>query len=216
MSTEGVSQREFVNKFLTLATLNEPIISSSYQKPLQDVTTLGVALPALKYKYNPKRTRTTQQAGAEQLETSTPVSLTLKSIKAPRFAIEKEFVATDTILKVKNFLVQEAKANNASEVKLLLKGKVLHDSSILLDLKTEKAVITVMISAGTSAAKKDSVPVAEAPADPETPISEVSAVLTHLPWHEIEALLTNTYKDKDTSEIRALVERLKKGWEMTK
>lgn len=210
MATVQVSEHEFANKFLTLATLNEPVFASNYQKPLQEVNALGVALPALKYRYDPKRVRRSNQG--IPADANCTISLTLKSIRNPKFTVSKQFAKTETVLQIKQFLVEDGKVEQIEQLKLLLKGKVLHDNILLLELNVDEAVVNVMVSAP----KPNSKPVDEAEIIETEPSQESIADLENLnvPWNDIESLLREKFPNIE--EANYAIERLQKGWNLTK
>lgn len=206
-----MSDRDFVNKFLVLATINAPEYSSSYQKPLRQVDTLGVALPPLKYKYNPKRRGDT---GVTTSSSSNKVKLTLKSVRPPKFSIEHEFNEEETILQVKEFIKeQEQTIKQLGQLKLLIKGKVLHDSTLLVDLpvKQDNVVVNVMISKPVVQEEMDpeDIPLEQTPIVPE-PEPRQSII----PWDDIKQVLKSKYPSEE--ESNKVLERLQKGWELAK
>lgn len=204
-----MSDRDFVNKFLVLATINKPELSPTHQKPLRQVDSLGVALPPLKYKYNPKK-----RVHKDDSSANNKVKLTLKSVRPPKFSIEHEFSVEETVLQVKEFIKnQEGTIKQLGQLKLLVKGKVLHNSTLLVDLpvKADNVLVNVMISN----------PVAEEERDPED-ISVTEQTTTTpqknqeiaLPWNAIKQVLIDTYPTPE--EATAVFERLQKGYDLTK
>lgn len=209
-----VSERDFTTKFLTLASLNEPVLASNYQKPLKDVTALGVALPALKYRYNPNRAKRVHTNDAED---QNGVRLTLKSIRNPKFVITNNFNKNDTILQIKKYILTEGKVEQIEQLKLLLKGKVLHDNLLLLELGTEEATINVMVSAPKQQTTTTPIPATEStPVVDDEPVQESITDLENisLPWNDIEILLQN--KLNNAEEVNFAMDRLKKGWNLVK
>lgn len=188
-------EHEFVSKFLTLATLSQPVLPSDYRRPILQVNTLGVALPALKYKYSPKK-------GLKTASSQKSIKLTLKNIRPPKFTLDHEFDPNDTVYQVKEYLISEGKAQEANQLKLLLKGKVLHDSELLSGLNIDTAIITVMISR----VNKPDISTQE----PSTPTQYPMT----LPWKAIESALTSEFKD--SQQVASALARLQKGWEMAK
>ncbi|AJT72809.1 AHL_G0048450.mRNA.1.CDS.1 [Saccharomyces cerevisiae] len=212
MSTSASGpEHEFVSKFLTLATLTEPKLPKSYTKPLKDVTNLGVPLPTLKYKYKQNRAKKLKLHQDQQGQDNAAVHLTLKKIQAPKFSIEHDFSPSDTILQIKQHLISEEKASHISEIKLLLKGKVLHDNLFLSDLKVTPAnsTITVMIKPNPTISKEP-----EAEKSTNSPAPAPPQELT-VPWDDIEALLKNNF-ESDQAAVRQVMERLQKGWSLAK
>lgn len=217
MSAIQAPEREFVNKFLTLATLNEPALSSSFQKPLREVNALGVALPPLKYRYNHNRAKRSAQDARGADTDAGNVLLTLKSVRNPKFVLEQELPKSDTVLRAKELLVSEGKAQQVGQLKLLLKGKVLHDNLLLSELGVEKAVVNVMISApkpGETVVAEE--PVAPLPQEDEEPVQESIADVENavVPWDDIETLLKT--KLTRPSEANFVFDRLRRGWDLAK
>ena len=188
-------EHEFVSKFLTLATLSQPVLPSDYKKPLLQVNTLGVALPALKYKYSPKK-------WLKSANSQKSLKLTLKNIRPPKFTLDHEFDPNDTVYQVKEYLISEGKAQEANQLKLLLKGKVLHDSELLSGLNTDTAIITVMISR----VNKPDISTQEPSIQTQYPMT--------LPWKAIESALSSELKD--SQQVASALARLQKGWKMAK
>ncbi|KAK5959875.1 Mdy2p PWA37_002945 [Arxiozyma heterogenica] len=212
-----MSDCDFVNKFLVLATINPPQLSSSYQRPLKDVKTLGVALPPLKYKYNPQKRLGNDTATDSISDGNQPatVKLTLKSVRQPKFSIEHDFNVNQTVLQVKEFIQQhESTIKQLNQLKLLIKGKVLHDSTLLVDLpikEQDNVIVNVMIS-------KPLIPDKKEEQDPEDPsidqiLPSSTQQKTAVPWDVIEQVLIDTYSTKQ--EATSVYERLKRGWDLT-
>lgn len=190
-------EQEFVSKFLTLATLSPPALSKDYKKPLQQVNSLGVALPALKYKYHAKRSNDGNDGKR--------LKLVLKNIKAPKFVLESEFGRNDTVRQVKEYLVHEGKAQQLGQLKLLLKGKVLHDTGILSELIDNEATITVMISK-PGIVQQDQQHQEVTVALQEKPLE--------VPWQAIAKTLSAELQD--FHQVELTLQRLQRGWELTK
>ncbi|KAJ9570943.1 uncharacterized protein HLK63_E01947 [Nakaseomyces glabratus] len=186
---------EFASKFLTLATLQEPKFAQNYQKPLKDVNSIGVALPALKYKYDPTRVSKQLPSG---VDATASVELTLKSIRPPKFTFTDKFGSDATVFTVKQRVVDEGHCRHIQSVKLLLKGKVLHDNMVLKDLGVSNAAITVMI------AKEEEIKSTPPTIEARTPAS--------VPWSDIQALLNNKVANAD--EAKTMFEQLQKGYEL--
>ncbi|CCE66281.1 hypothetical protein TPHA_0P01230 [Tetrapisispora phaffii CBS 4417] len=213
MSIENIqpTELEFVSRFLTLATLSEPVFSKDYQKPLQEVTSLGVALPGLRYKYEPSRVRknagsSNNGSGSMSDNASNAIKLTLKSIRAPKFSIEHEFSGNDTVLQVKLFLVNEKKVEQKEQLKLLLKGKVLHDKFLLSDLNVTEATLNVMVSKPVLSTADE--------VEPEAPsLDSVSPTVSYeVPWDEIETLLNNKWNNQE--QVFKALKKMKTNYEM--
>ncbi|KAL6951002.1 hypothetical protein ACO0QE_000288 [Hanseniaspora vineae] len=211
MATQ-LTEKEFVSNFLTLATIHPFKYSKDYFKPYEDVEQLGVALPALpckKYKYQPRSSASSALLGSAGGSTEN-VELSLKSVRPPKFSISKEFRKNQSIHAVKEFLVSEVEELvETQQLKVLLKGKVLHDSYILSDLSADSAALTVMVS-------KPSTPAAtKTPVSTPSPVASPAAATfkaVEMPWTEIEELL----KIRFGQDAATYVARLQKGWELTK
>ncbi|CCK67836.1 Mdy2p KNAG_0A01470 [Huiozyma naganishii CBS 8797] len=197
-----MSDKDFVTKFLTLATINKPALGPDFQKPLSEVKTLGVALPPLKYKYDPKRTHGAAGNAA--------VNVTLKSVRAPKFSVASSFQPDETVRQMKQFLVEhEETLQQVEQLKLLLKGKVLHDSTLVRDLKAEdNSVINVMVSKPT-VVEQTATP-DEAPEPAELPVDANKTV--EIPWDKIESVLQSTFASPE--DAASSLQRLKRGWEL--
>lgn len=191
-------EHDFVSKFLTLATISDPALPADYKKPLQQVTNLGVALPPLRYKYDPNRAR---KASGDDKKDS-PIKLTLKSVRPPKFSVECQFARNNTVSQVKQKLIEDGKVQSIEQLKLLLKGKVLHDSELLSGLIEDKATINVLISKAASSA--EATPPLDSSPDPVT---------IQVPWHEIESTLRMSFVDP--AQVAKTLDRLKRGWELT-
>lgn len=191
---------QFVTKFLTLATLNEPKYAKTYQKPLNQVESIGVALPALKYKYDPTRI-------AKHNTPRTTVQLTLKSVRPPKFNLTEQFGGNDTVFSIKQRIVQEGHCHHVESVKLLLKGKVLHDNNILADLGVANAAVTVMIAKEEVGSHTN--------AESEAPEKSIQGEQTPtVPWDDIYTLLRQ--KLPNGAEANTMFDHLQRGWELAK
>ncbi|EDO16474.1 hypothetical protein Kpol_1066p41 [Vanderwaltozyma polyspora DSM 70294] len=196
------TESEFVSKFLTLATLSDPILWRDYQKPLKEVKSLGVALPPLKYKYDPKRVKKSDGSASS-------IKLTLKSVRAPKFSVEQKFSTNDTVYQVKQLLVAEGQVEHVEQLKLLLKGKVLHDKMLLADFNLSDATLNVMVS--KAPVKEINT---EGASEIETNSTNIDLSNLEVPWNEIELLLKTKFNNDKHASLT--LQRLQKGWELTK
>ena len=233
MSQTQLPESDFISKFLTLATLSESSIPSNFQKPQDEITTLGVALPPLRYRYNPAKSRGKHHTVNAVSEPET-INVTLKSIRHPKFILSQEFSSLDTVSHIKKFLLDTDKIQEVGQVKLLLKGKVLHDNTLLSELNLGDTAVTVVISkpsgsggaSGNVASVTPVVPTPEVPEVPEVPMEvskpeddidmdepeEVREI--EMPWDAIESLLIQRFGNSD--DVNVAMERLRKGWELAK
>lgn len=186
----AMSDREFASKFITLATLTPPVLADTYSRPSKEIDSVGVALPVLPYKYDPDQ---------NYQKKPTYVKLELKSVRPPKFNVEANFETTDTILAVKRFLQSSGTVPADLQLKLLIKGKVLHDDVLLSDLKTDHASITVMSSKIAAKEVESSSPCVKQPSG------------TQLPWNDIEKVLLARFSTH--AEAKEALAKLKKGWE---
>ena len=227
MSQAQLSESDFISKFLTLATLSESSIPSNFQKPQDEITTLGVALPPLRYRYNPAKSRDKHHK-VNAVSEADNINVTLKSIRHPKFMLSQEFSSLDTVGHIKKFLLNTDKIQELGQVKLLLKGKVLHDNTLLSELSLGDTAVTVVISkpSGTSGNVASVTPAAPVPEVSEVPM-EVSkpeddidmdepeeAREIEMPWDAIEGLLRQRFVNPN--EVHDAMERLRKGWELAK
>lgn len=130
MATE-TTEKQFVSNYLQLVSLSNDADSSAFNRT-GDYTTLeslGPSLPTLKAKL-PSNTKQVQQ-----------VKLTFKSIKPPyKFQTELTQVAnTESIFSAKSLLIDSLddlknSSIKPSDLKFLLKGKVIQDNVILSSL----------------------------------------------------------------------------------
>lgn len=211
-----MSELDFVGKFLSLAALNEPKLASNYRKPLHEVTNLGVSLPPLRYKYDPSK--------SHSKSISKVVEVTIKSIKAPKFVHSKSFESTDTVGQIKEFLVEtESEIYTTGQIKLLLKGKVLHDTQLVSDLNQDKISLVAMVSKAEKPVETAPLPKPAQEPEPELELMDVdmedpqldlsSQTDIDLPWDKIRTVLESSL---DASTASVALGRLQKGWELSK
>ncbi|SCU84516.1 LAMI_0C07778g1_1 [Lachancea mirantina] len=193
-------EKEFITRFLSLATINPPLLASNYKKPLQAVETLGVALPPLRYKYDANKNKNSGNWSDGEIH------LSMKSIRPPKFALSRSFLGNNTIYQVKAFIVmQEEAVHDATQLKVLLKGKVLHDNLLLSDLKVSEAQLTVLVAK----------PEPNAPNNKNETSStmETSKAKLMVPWKDIRSILLQKLEDETTAQ--EIFNRLQRGWEVT-
>lgn len=202
---ETLPEKDFVTKFLSLAALSEPALPSSYQKPLQEVSSLGVALPPLKYRYDPKRVKRSDSEGSKAIQS---VKLTLKSVR-PKFIIEHSFDATSTIYQVKEYVIKNSEVHQIGQLKMLLKGKVLHDSALLADFKKADVVINIMVSKPVIIDEDN---IGSPELQPLDKKQNTQKKQLSIPWEDIEALLKNKFNNE--ADAKSAILRLKRGWDL--
>jgi len=204
--TNSQSEREFASNYLALLSVSESkiVISPDYRKDLKDITTLGIKLPNLPNKK--KAVNESNDASEKRVEAS------FKSIRPPRFNISFETAASNTIFEIKTTLTKhdELQGVSPSEIKLLVKGKVIQDSVLLNSITSgeDKVSFTVMINKDSS---KSVSPAPTSEPDVSTIDSNTKIEPQTLPWDDIKKLLEQKGIDSTT-----VIDRLQKGWELTK
>ncbi|KAH3898721.1 related to Ubiquitin-like protein MDY2 [Saccharomycodes ludwigii] len=228
------NESDFI-KFMTLATLEAPVYPNDYVKPLNQIENLGVALsplPYKKYRYNVNSHKNGSSSDSISNDGSETVELTLKNIRPPKFNMDVSFSVNDTIHQVKQYLVTNVESiMDTTQLKILLKGKVLHDNFLLGDLKENKATLTIMVSNkvvnknNKVEEKSDTIEektlknsnndntVDTLKSTPPTSIDSDTSVNVELPWNKIEQVLKDNYTG---SAAAVYLARLKKGWDMAK
>lgn len=197
------SEREFASNYLTLLSVSDSkiVIPADYRKDLKDISTLGIKLPKLPV--------SKKQVNGDSNDSDQLIDVTFKSIKPPRFNTSFKSSTSNTLFEVKTLLVKN-EANlqgiTQSQIKLLVKGKVIQDSVLLGSVANgeEQVTFTVMINKDKTS---DSTPVSTPEPSTITPITKE----IELPWDEIKVLLQE--KGIDASSA---ITRLQKGWELTK
>lgn len=123
----------------------------------------------------------------------------------------QEFDQSETIYQVKEFLIQkEDSIHETSQLKVLLKGKVLHDNILLSDLKSDKVDLVVMVSKLENAASQGTS--AGDSANASIDAEEIAPRSVQVPWVKIEQLLKNEMADPQ--EATAVLQRLQRGWDL--
>ncbi|KAM3165294.1 Ubiquitin-like domain-containing protein [Lachancea thermotolerans] len=203
----SLPEKEFISKFLSLVAQQPIVLKSDFKTPMENITNLGVALPPLKYKYDHKRLKRNGGNGSGTAR----IQLNLKSIRAPKFVYSQEFDQSETIYQVKEFLIQkEDSIHETSQLKVLLKGKVLHDNILLSDLKSDKVDLVVMVSKLENAASQGTS--AGDSANASIDAKEIAPRSVQVPWVKIEQLLKNEMADPQ--EATAVLQRLQRGWDL--
>ena len=194
------SEKEFASSYLTLLSLGETKFPSDYKKDLKDVRGLGVKLPNLPI------AKKSDSSKHSAISNATLHDCVFKSIKEPKFNVTLQVKSTDTIYQVKTDLCKSVQADvgslEPSQIKLLLKGKVIHDSSLISDIaQDDSSEVKFTAIVGTPSTT---------PAQVSTPEPEESTEVA-IPWNEIEQLLKSKGIDS-----KAIIQRLQDGWELTK
>jgi hypothetical protein len=190
------NEKKFVSTYLALLAVSDSPqkFPEDFKRDIKEIKGLGVKLPNLPVTKNSQ----------SENRTAADVKCTVKSIKPPRFNLSQTSKSTDTVYHLKCQLCksQELSGVEPSQIKFLVKGKVIQDASFLGDLveNGEDLKLTAIVSAGDSKATTMQ------PVEPA-----VQSVEPVLPWSEIKVLLES--KGLDASSA---VTRLQRGWELTK
>lgn len=202
--SDSQSEKQFASNFLALLAVSDSniVISADFRKDLKDISTLGIKLPNLP---NPKKQLNSSNESLEQA-----IEVTFKSIKPPRFNVSMKTSSSNTIFEVKTALVKNQQDTlhsiDPSQIKLLVKGKVIQDSVLLSSIINgdEQVTFTVMIN-------KDASRTSTPPSATESSSISPATSDIPLPWDEIKELLQQ--KGIDATKV---VARLQQGWELTK
>lgn len=214
--TSSISEQQFANGFLHLLRTNTPIFSATHAGSTNH-TRRPITLAKMP---SPKRKRTnaltdagssTNDSGVNLGSQKTFSKVTLKSIKAPKFAhiYESFAVGTNyTVLDLKQRIIDDSLVPAGSELRFLLKGKVLKDSGLVSDLGDEGAevAITVLVTAP---------PVGSAPTTSafgtsvEEKKEEVNLNIDEPVWKQIGQVLENAY---GPAKANMVLSKLKTGY----
>ncbi|CCH44931.1 Ubiquitin-like protein MDY2 [Wickerhamomyces ciferrii] len=212
------SEKEFASNYLTLLSISDSniVLEDSYKKDLKEIKTLGIKLPNLP---NPKKSND-RDLISNGSQDGKLVNVTFKSIKPPRFNINSKINSNITIFKIKSDLIKsqnELRELDPSQLKFLVKGKVIQDSSLLSSIlgTDEEITFTVMINKSNtptpipSSGSNDNDNIN----DDEPEISNIDQIKPEIqiPWNDIGELLKS--KGLDSTVV---ISRLQKGWELTK
>ncbi|ABN68123.1 predicted protein [Scheffersomyces stipitis CBS 6054] len=205
--------KQFVQTYIQLIGLSEnaPLDKFNSTTDYNKLESLGPSLPRFKVPFP------VASSGAISEQT---ISLKFKSIKPPfRFTVDSSAVPTSsTIFKIKTDLIEsvpilkEAGVTPAN-LKLMLKSKVVHDSSALSSLPNVESEVTfnVMVSAPDASktvpvAEPVTAPVVETVADTK----EINPLqITESTWNKISDILK-----EDLGEERGgqALDKLKTNW----
>lgn len=204
MSTE----LDFAQAFLSLLSTTQTTSESTLLQRPQFIARHPPQQPKLLISKKPFSVNTTITINKTE---ASNIKVICKSIKPPRFAIELECSAGETIYKIKGKLIKSSEKpeqlQDLSQLKFLIKGKVIQDSALLSssisDVSSEEVTFTVMISEFKGS---------PTPVSPTTE-PEVSSVddteVADADWETVHQLLT-------AGGIRCdILERVRKGWELT-
>lgn len=156
---------------------------------------LGPTLPKLPYPL--------PQLSAESTASEKSVTINVKSIKPPfKFATQLTGVPVgQSVYKVKTQLVEEVDVlrnagATAGDLKIMIKAKVVSDSTVLSSLVSDDSDLTFTVMVSAPAKPKDEPPV-EAP---------VARTVSNSTWQKIHELLA---ADLGAEDARAALERFK-------
>ncbi|ODQ77093.1 hypothetical protein BABINDRAFT_163826 [Babjeviella inositovora NRRL Y-12698] len=205
------AESQFISPFLQLLSLSgQPsIYTDTFQQDLSKIQSLGPSLPKLSTDAKkPKLSKST--------EDDKVVNLTIKSIKPPKFNQIISASTSTTIYTIKEQLIAEAEelaGTQVEQLKFLIKGKVIADSTVLDALATDTNKLSFMCMIGKPTTGL--VPAAETVAheEPELIVEETVTSLTEDQWMAIHATVLKSYS---VNQADAVVLRLKLGWELAK
>lgn len=215
MSVSVQNEREFASKFLQLISLSADAKSDQFYSTADyhKLSSLGPSLP--KIKVTLPRGKSTQSNTTEDV-----AEISLKSIKPPfKFSTQLSKVpVSHTIYKVKSDLIESLPllkdANvKPTHLKLLVKGKVIQDTSSLVSLVNEDKAISFMCMVNQTTSEPDNT------ADPtDDKIDEVipihseskSLVVSEDAWAKIYKVLVEDLGSEDFAS-KALT-KLKSGY----
>jgi hypothetical protein len=150
------------------------------------------------------------KTSTSKLDRKKSINAHFKSIKSPKFTAELDINLEDSVYRVKESLITEVaelKGFATSQIKFLIKGKVIQDSSLIGNVVGEEDAdvkFTVMISGKPE----------EVDQDPED--ADIAAILPEterevvLPWADIAKVL----KDSGITDVEGTLLKLQKGWEL--
>lgn len=206
MSVVTSNERQFVSTYLELINLSQEVDPSKFYSSADyyKIDSLGPTLPQMNVNL-PK---------AKQLiDTESMITLKFVSIKPPYKFISQltEVPLSSTVYSVKKSLIADQLKNEEitpSNIKLLLKGKVIQDTSLLssLPVTDDEMAFKVMISAPVPSASttKSTTPESE---DPD--VSEPITILD-ITWNKIyEILKSDLGSDLKASDA---LSKLKANW----
>ncbi|KAH3674727.1 hypothetical protein WICMUC_003077 [Wickerhamomyces mucosus] len=195
---------EFVSNFLAL--LSTPIIQSDYKKDLKDVIKLNPLLPKLPNNKNPIN----KSLSIDNKESINFINVNFKSIKSPKFNINAKINSNDTIYKIKSQLLKNNELikfdiEQINQLKFLIKGKVIQDSTIInsiIDPQIKDVNDEIVIKFTVLVSPRDET---IDDIEPESNIVEIDQ-----DWEFIAKILLENGIDSGK------LKRLQKGWELTK
>ncbi|KAF5098297.1 hypothetical protein D0Z00_002097 [Geotrichum galactomycetum] len=212
--TSAISEQQFASGFLHLLHTNTPVYSATHTSSLNQsrgpVTLTKMPAPKRK-RPEPGLSGSADgaNAGGNATPTRTFAKVTLKSIKAPKFAHTFAPLAVGaqyTVLDLKQRALDENLVPAGSELRFLLKGKVLKDSGLVAELGDEGAelMITVLVTAAAS-------PVVASPvvAEQEKPAA-ISLTVDEPVWTQIGQVLVTAYGPEKATLV---LEKLKASYQ---
>ncbi|CUM68296.1 uncharacterized protein PRCAT00006018001 [Priceomyces carsonii] len=206
MSVVTSNERQFVSTYLELINLSQEVDPSKFYSSADyyKIDSLGPTLPQMNVNL-PK---------AKQLiDTKSMITLKFVSIKPPYKFISQltEVPLSSTVYSVKKSLIADQLKNEEitpSNIKLLLKGKVIQDTSLLssLPVTDDEMAFKVMISAPVPSA---STPKSTTPESEDPDVSEPITILD-ITWNKIyEILKSDLGSDLKASDA---LSKLKANW----
>ena len=206
-------ERQFISTYAELMNLSKDAPSDIYYstQDYNKLASLGPSLPKFSYKLP-----TGLVSSPETV--STTISLKIKSIKPPfKFTTDLQVSSTTSIYKVKDLLIENTdslKGLKPTEIKLLLKSKVLQDTSVLSLIAGEATELNFncMVSPQpVSTAATPSATVSNNSDDPviETPKTVLLHSLSDSAWLKIEQIVQQELGD--LTKAKDVVQKFKES-----
>ncbi|CDO53925.1 hypothetical protein DV495_003374 [Geotrichum candidum] len=207
--TSAISEQQFASGFLHLLHTNTPVFSATHTTSQSRGPVTLTKMPAPKRKRTDAGLGSSADAAAAAGPKRTFAKLTLKSIKAPKFTHTYAPLAVDaqyTVLDLKQRAIDENLVPAGSELRFLLKGKVLKDSGLVADLGDEGAelMITVLVTAGAATTSPVSTPAEEEKKE------AISLTVDEPVWAQIGQVLDNAYGSEKAAKV---LEKLKASYQ---
>ncbi|GME83177.1 unnamed protein product [Ambrosiozyma monospora] len=203
--SEDLNQLDFSNRKVCTNFLNYPI--QQYKFHLYDTNQLSNISTQFQFNF-PKLANVpifTQSSGTAEKDSSLeskPIQVTFKSLRAPKFKLELTLQSNILLHKVKLELIKALETHepepiytSASNVKLMLKTKTVHDGETLSSLAGDSDVLNLNVIISKSSVSP--------PVETKAPVTTTVAVtetkfsgLSDEAWSQIEKLVKKEVEDE--------------------
>lgn len=211
MVTE-VTERHFAETYLQLIGLSSKADESNFHTPstYDKLSSLGPSLPTIKAELP-------RQKGSQEDDVQRKIDLSIKSIKPPhKFSVNLSQVdGSQTVYHLKTTLIDRisdlsTKYVNASDLKLLLKGKVIQDTATLSSLTDELSMsLMCMVSQRSAPNASEANLISES--DPSDQIPVAVKDLSAETWSRIHKVLVEDLRSE--AAANEVLNKLKKSWD---